>query len=240
MLGTTMLSALAGHKRYAHITALRNDGVLPELLGMKKIVSEDAVRRGFKAIGEDEGREWLQRHLDYCTAPLLAEPWVMDTDSTVKPLYGHQEGPCLATIPRSRAGPAMSTTLIRWPVCGWCSTPGWRQATSMHRSMRRRSCGRPDRIPRDCCRILRGDSGFGTEAVMAGAEQRGLPYLFKLRLTANVKKLIKKTFSKRDWTNAGQGWQGRQETLRLEGWSRQRRVVILRRPEGRPGCLRAR
>ena len=41
-----------GHKRYAHITALRGDGVLPELLGMKKIVSEDAVRRGFKAIGK--------------------------------------------------------------------------------------------------------------------------------------------------------------------------------------------
>ena len=55
VLGTTMLSALAGHKRYAHITALRNDGVLPELfLGMKKIVSEDAVRRGFKAIAEGE------------------------------------------------------------------------------------------------------------------------------------------------------------------------------------------
>ena len=45
VLGTTMLAVLAGHKRYAHITALRNDGVLPELLGMKKIVSEDAVQK---------------------------------------------------------------------------------------------------------------------------------------------------------------------------------------------------
>ena len=43
---------------------------------------------------------------------------------------------------------------------------------------------------------------------MSAAERRELPYLFKLRLTANVKKLIKKTFSKDDWTNAGQGWQG--------------------------------
>ena len=99
-----------------------------------------------------------------------------------------------------------------------------------------------DRIPRDCRpAFLRGDSGFGTEAVMREAEQRELPYLFKLRLTANVKKLIKKTFSKDDWTNAGganvyrerqaltYGWQGREDTLRLEGWSRQRQVVILRR-----------
>ena len=38
----------------AHIAALRCDAVLPELLGMKKIVSEDAIRRAFKAI--DDGR----------------------------------------------------------------------------------------------------------------------------------------------------------------------------------------
>jgi hypothetical protein len=142
VLGTTMPSVLAGHKRYAHITALRNDAVLPELLGMKKIVSEDAVRRAFKTIGEDEGRQWLQRHLDYCTAPLLSEPWVLDADSTVKPLYGHQEGPCLATIPRSRVGPAMSTILIRWPACG--SSLMWRspQATSTHQATRLLGYGR--------------------------------------------------------------------------------------------------
>ena len=64
---------------------------------------------------------------------------------------------------------------------------------------------------------------------MREAERRGLPYLFKLRLTANVKKLIKKSFYKDDWSNASQGWQGREDTLRLEGWSRQRQVVILRR-----------
>ena len=69
MLGAAMFSVLAGHKRYAHITALRSGG----LLGMKKIVSEDAVRRAFKAIGAVEGGEWPQRHLDYCTAPLLSE-----------------------------------------------------------------------------------------------------------------------------------------------------------------------
>ena len=106
VLGTTMFSVLAGHKRYAHITALRGDGVLPELLGMKKIVSEDAVRRGFKAIGEIEGREWLQHHLDYCPAPLLSEPWILDADSTVKLLYGHQEGAVLGYNPKKPGRPS--------------------------------------------------------------------------------------------------------------------------------------
>jgi len=231
VLGTAMLSVLAGHKRYAHITALRNDGVLPELLGMKKIVSEDAVRRAFKAIGEGEGTEWLQRHLDYCTAPLLAEPWVLDADSTVKPLYGHQEGAVLGYNPKKPGRPSHvyhTYTLAGLRLVLDADVAPGNEHASSHAA--------PglwaflDRIPRDCWpALLRGDTGFGTEAVMGEAGRRGLPYLFKLRLTANVKKLIKKSFSKADWTGAGQGWQGRKDTLRLEGWSRQRQVIILRR-----------
>jgi hypothetical protein len=45
VLGTLLLSVLAGHQRYAHITALRCDPVNPPLLGMRKVVSEDAMRR---------------------------------------------------------------------------------------------------------------------------------------------------------------------------------------------------
>jgi hypothetical protein len=107
-LGTTMLSMLAGHKRYAHIAALRGDGVLPELLGMSKIVSEDAVRRGLKAIDEVEGTAWLQRHLDYCVMPLLREGWILDIDTTVKPLYGHQEGAVVSYNPNKPGRPSHS------------------------------------------------------------------------------------------------------------------------------------
>ena len=55
VLGTVVLSILAGHWRYAHITAVRGDGVNPDLLGMTRVVSEDAVRRGLKKIPETDG-----------------------------------------------------------------------------------------------------------------------------------------------------------------------------------------
>jgi hypothetical protein len=60
------------------------------------------------------------------------------------------------------------------------------------------------------------------------AEGRELDYLFKLKLTKNVKKLIERAFMKGGWSDAGQGWQGKMETLRLVGWSRQRKVVVRR------------
>jgi hypothetical protein len=78
--------------------------------------------------------------------------------------------------------------------------------------------------------FLRGDSHWGAENARVGAEARGLGYLFKLKQSANVKKLIGQLFRKEEWVEAGQQWQGREDVLRLSGWSKERRVVVLRRP----------
>ena len=64
---------------------------------------------------------------------------------------------------------------------------------------------------------------------MQRCEQEGLPYLLRLRQTANVKRALERALSDRDWTYAGHGWQGKEAELRLIGWSRTRRVILLRR-----------
>jgi hypothetical protein len=65
--------------------------------------------------------------------------------------------------------------------------------------------------------LLRGDAGFGNEPVMREAEQRGQPYLFKLRLTKNVKRAIERAMRGQGWQDAGCRWQGKDGELRLEG-----------------------
>jgi hypothetical protein len=90
VLGTALLSVLSGHRRYAHITTLRTDTVNPPPLGMSRVLSEDAIRRAFEKIEAEAGVEWLREQLDYTTRPLPGEPWILDADTTVKPLYGEQ------------------------------------------------------------------------------------------------------------------------------------------------------
>jgi hypothetical protein len=81
--------------------------------------------------------------------------------------------------------------------------------------------------------LLRGDKSWGIERVMSRAEQNRLPYLFRLRLTLNVQRALQRAMQQLDWANAGQGWQGKETTLRLQGWSRQRRIILLRRKKDR-------
>ena len=231
VLGTLLLSVLAGHRRYAHISSLRCDGVNPGLLGMSKVVSEDAVRRALKAMDETAGLAWLERHLDHCVGPLLGEPWILDVDTTIKPLYGHQEGAELGYNPHKPGRPshAYHTYMIgELRLALAVEVQSGKQHASKHAAPGLWSLlaglGR-DRWPA----LLRGDIGWASEANMARAEQEGLPYLFKLRTTRNVKRLLERAMAEHDWGPAGQSWQGKEALLRLDGWGRARRVVLLRR-----------
>lgn len=231
VLGTTLLSVLAGHRRYAHVTSLRCDGVNPGLLGMTKVVSEDAVRRAFRKMDEAAGIAWLEEHLDYCVGPLLSEPWILDVDTTIKPLYGRQEGAEVGYNPHKPGRPshAYHSYLIgELRLALAVEVQSGKQHSSKHAAAGLWALlarlGR-DRWPM----LLRGDIGWASEANMSRCEAEGLDYLFKLRSTRNVKRLLEKAMSQRGWVAAGHGWEGKQAELRLQGWSRQRRVVLLRR-----------
>jgi hypothetical protein len=50
--------------------------------------------------------------------------------------------------------------------------------------------------------LLRGDVAWGVEQ-MSRAERQRLRYLFRLRMTTNVKRALAKMMAEHDWTNAG-------------------------------------
>ena len=231
VLGTLFLSVLSGHWRYAHIAALRADAVSAAVLGMDAVVSEDTVRRALSAMEEAAGMSWLQEHLDASVLPLLSAPWVLDTDVTVKPLYGKQEGAVIGYNPHKPGRPSHAYHTYQMAglrlMLGVTVTPGNKShANTTLPGLIELIEGLPgEKRPA----LVRGDCGQGGEPTMAALEARRMHYLFKLRLTKNVKRYIERMFATLEWSDAGQGWQGREGSIQLSGWSRARRIVILRR-----------
>ncbi len=180
ILGTVMLSVLAGHRRYAHITTLRCDPVNPPLLGMAKVVSEGAV------VGYNPKKPGRPSHT-YHSYMLANLRLVLEVEVQA----GNQHA-------AKHSAPGLWTLLDRLgPQCA-----PW---------------------------LLRGDRDWGNEGVISAAERRGQAYLFKLRLTKRVKRVLERAMREEDWCDAGAGWQGKHGEVRLIGWSRRRRVVMLRR-----------
>jgi len=231
VLATFLLSILAGHHRYAHITAIREDGIHPELLGVKQLVSEDAARRALKKIDEAAGIAWLDEHLGKTTRPLLSTPWILDLDGTVKCLYGKQEGAMIGYNPKKPGRPShcyhsalMANTrlALRVEVMAGNETAPKHSMPSLWAWL--------DTLPKEeRPTLLRGDMAYGNESVLCEAEARDQDYLSKLKLTSNVKRLIRKLFRQGEWEDAGQGWEGIEDALALSGWGRPRRGGVLRR-----------
>lgn len=231
VLGTLLISVLAGHSRYAHMTALRYDKVVPPIFGMSKVVSEDSGRRAIEKLPENSAKTWLRRHMRACWEPLLTEAWVLDIDSTVKTIYGHQEAAEVGYNPQKPGRPSHTYHtywIARIRMCLDVEVRSGKEHAGKY--------GMPglweliDSLPREKWpEFLRGDSGYGSQDNMLESEQRGIRYLFKLKQTKNVKGLINRLELSRGWVAAGKGFDGKKDTLQLEGWDKKRSVVVLRR-----------
>jgi Transposase DDE domain group 1 len=231
ILGSLLLSILSGHTRYAHITSLMGDSVNAQLLGMSKVVSDDCARRALNRIDEEAGIRWLQDHLYRCYSPLLSRPWILDTDVTVKPLYGKQEGAVVGYNPHKPGRP--SHTYHTYMIANLrlildVEVQAGNQSSSAYSAPG--LWAMLEKIPRmDWPAFVRGDCDWGSDPIMTEAETRDLHYLFKLRQSANVKKLILQHHCRSGWERTVDGWEALSTELKLSTWKQTRRVVLVRR-----------
>lgn len=231
VLGTVFMSVLAGHWRYAHVSAIRGDAINPDLLGMTATVSEDVIRDAMKRMPEAEALQWLSTELRACVAPMLSQPWILDIDATVKPVYGHQQGAEVGYNPQKPGRPSLvyhSYFMANTRLCLGLEVTGGKESAGKH--------GLPgmwsilDQLPRSHWpAFVRGDCSYGNEGLLGEAERRGLPCLLKLKYSPKVKELVRRMqHCGGRWQDAGQGWETLEARLCLSGWSGERRVVLVR------------
>lgn len=250
VLGTWMLSILDGHCRYAHVGALRGDGVAPQILGMGKVIGDDSLRRALASMAPEPRADhspeqqqaqqaqvarsvhWMQQHLRLSVDAALNTPWILDCDTTIKVLYGRQQAGAVVSYNPHKPGRPSHAIHTYWVgnlrmVLDAALEPGDQHAPKHSRAGLVALLEGLAQAQRP--RLVRGDCAFGNEGDMNALEALGQPYLFKLRQSVGVKKLIKQQWQRDDWSPMGQGWQGCEDELRLMGWSRKRRVVVMRR-----------
>lgn len=249
VLGTWLLSILDGQWRYAHVTGLRGDAVAPEILGMAKIMSDESLRRALAQLAPNQpthctdveraqraaqvakSTAWMDTALAESVGEALETPWILDCDTSVKPLFGRQDGAEVSYNPLKPGRPShvLHTYWIGNLRLVLDVEVQHGKAHASKHSLPRLGALLEALPPPQRPALVRGDSAFGNEGVMAALETLEQLYLFKLRQTAGVKRLIERQWARHDWWTVAQGVDAVEATLRLSGWSRARRVVVLRR-----------
>ena len=250
VLGTWLLSILDGQRRYAHINGLRGDAVAPQILAMIRIISDESLRRALKALAPsvsknctedeqlkrqaqlDKSTAWMDAALRESTYAALSTDWILDCDTTVKLLYGNQDGAEIGYNPTKPGRPSHNIhtywvanlrLVLDAEVKGGKTQPA---KYSLPGLMRLLKALPPEKRPQ----LVRGDTAFGNDPVMVELESIGQKYLTKLRQTAGVKRLIERNWSRQDWQDVGQGSEAVEAQLKLAGWAHARRVVVVRSP----------
>jgi hypothetical protein len=249
VLGTWLLSILDGQRRYAHVTGLRGDAVAPQILGMTQIISDESLRRALKHLAPSIGKrcpdderirreaqlakstEWMDAALKDSIREALNTGWILDCDTTIKLLYGHQDGAEISYNPIKPGRPSHvihTYWIANMRLVLDAEVQGGKAHAAKHSLPR--LIGILKTLPSEQRpRLVRGDNAFGNEPVMAELEAIGQTYLFKLRQSPGVKRLIERHWSRADWKDIGDGYHAVEAELALSGWSRARRVVVVRR-----------
>ena len=232
VLQSFALTALCDGRRFRHVDRLREDPTLCGLLGMKSVVGDDAIRRFFASLEPEISAAWVAQ----AARPLwsaLPEALILDWDSTVQTKYGHQQGAEVGYNPQKPGRRSFHPLLAVAAGTRLCPYYRFRSGNTV-------TASQWEEAMEQCARWLggrkvwlnRGDLGLGQEKIMAWHEcaPERPRYLFKLRLTANVRRALAAVREEQWQGPASRGvLQVAEVWVQLPGWSRARRVVFGRR-----------
>jgi hypothetical protein len=224
-----MVGVLTGASRFLHLERLRVDAPLREMFGIRRFCAPSTYTRFFQAFSCQTREDvfsgltrWFLALLPPCDAG-----YVLDLDSTVLERFGEQEGVLPGYNPRRHGRPTHHPLLagLAEPKCilhGWLRAGNAATANNV-RAFMDECLALLDGLA--TLRLVRADNGFFDGKFLDFLEEKGLPYLVKARMTRFVKLAVQGVT---EWTRVGKGIEVAESRIRLMGWRRERRFVVIR------------
>lgn len=222
-----LAGVLAGSRRLSQIERLRWDEGVHQILGIKRFVSDTTFGRFFKRFGAKEVTTVFERLMRWQLEHIPLTGEVLDLDSSAMERYGKQEGAVLGYNPKKHRRPShhpLIATLGQrpWVVHAWLRSGNTSSARGADAFLKETLALLPKgkKIP-----YLRADSGYGVEPFLSCVEEEGLQYAIVARFTRRLKNLVAVLPT---WRTLEPGIEVGEVMFQAQGWSKARRVVLIR------------
>ena len=235
-----MIGLIGGARSLSQCVAVWSDQVLRRLAGWQRVPDETTLGRLFKEVRERHVSEletlnhalrqrvWARAaQVGRSRIGLQTQKW-LDADSTVKTVYGRQEGAAKGYNPHKRGAlsyhPLLAfCTATKEIVQAWLRTGSAYTSNGIVAFMEQLLA----QFPAHQRLVLRADSGFFDGALLEHLDQRGHGYLIKVKLR-NLESLLAQQL----WTPVRHqpGWEQCEFTHQAQGWSCPRFFLAVRCP----------
>ena len=224
-----LISVLVGARRFAHTSLLRADRALHAVLGMKRFPTDGTIRNLFKRFQQgmvvrmyEPLWAWQVERL-----PRRAQGYSLDLDSTVFERYGEQEGVKRGYNPR-KPGRGSHHPLLAVLGEAYFILHGWLRSgnTTAGRGVVEFLKEALAKLPScEWIRVVRADSGFFAQDLLQYLESRHLHYIVVARMTSWLKREAARV---QEWRALDETYSVGEFSLKLLGWDRERRFVVVR------------
>jgi hypothetical protein len=199
------------------------------MLGLARFPGDDTIRNFFLRFSQAH-IEAFWRPLWRWLVRLVRSPaggFALDLDSTVFCREGQQEGARKGFNPRRKGRNShhpLLAVLAEAPLLlhGWLRSGNTGAARGVVAFLQEALALLPEGT---WLRTVRADSGFFDGALLDFLEARALPYVVVARLTSTLKR---KCAGIREWTVLDEHRAAGEFTVKLFGWSKERRFVVVR------------
>lgn len=222
-----MAGVLAGSRRLTHIERLRWDEGLKRILGIERFVSDTTFSRFFRRFGARQVQEVFEHLMRWQHGLISMAEDVLDLDSSVMERYGHQEGVLLGYNSKKHRRPTHHPVIATlgdrpWVLHTWLRSGNTSSARGAEAFLEETLALLPEGVK---IRFLRADSGFGIEPFLAKVEEMKFVYAIVARFTKGLKNEVAKVAS---WRELEPGIAVAECVFQAQGWSRARRVILIR------------
>jgi hypothetical protein len=222
-----MASVLTGAKRLAHMERLRWDEGVKKILGVDRFVSDTTLGRFLRRFHMGTVTTVFEKLMRWQLKMIDVKDDVLDLDSSVFERYGKQEGATLGYNSKKHRRPTHHPLIATlgsrpWVLHAWLRSGNSGSARGADAFLEETLAMLPEgvRIP-----FLRGDSGFGIEPFLIKVESKKLLYTIAARFTKGLKNKVAMV---NNWWELEPGVAVAETLFQAQGWSKERRVVLVR------------
>jgi len=222
------VSIWCGASRFEHIEVTRQDEVIRQIFGWKRMPGHKSFERYFRKFNQAKNQEVFNSLYEWFFSQLLFDNYTLDFDSTVMTRYGEQEGANKGYNPkkpgRNSHHPLMAFEADSKMVANFWLRQGSSYTTNNFLSFLEETISR---LKEKRIGLLRADSGFYDKSIFDYLEksERVINYIIAVRMYQPVKYAIA---GQKTWLKLDEGIEISETDYQSPFWEKSRRMIMVR------------